>query len=594
MSESAVSNSHASSPDSEAERLGILRSYHILDTAPESEYDDLVALAAQICGVPMASLTLIDETRQWFKASVGFDVRETPRSISFCSHAIAQKEKDLFVVADARHDPRFRDFPNVVGDPRIGFYAGAPLVNEEGFALGTLCVIDKRPRELTPEQTRALRVLRHHVVNALELRRLVGRQKNAIEELEATRLQLDLARRQAEDAARAKSQFLAAMSHEIRTPMNAVVGMTTLLRSTPLNTEQQDCVDTIRTSGELLLTVINDILDFSKIESGKMTFEHIPFEVARCVADAIDLLAASAQAKHLALHTIIDANVPAFVNGDVTRIRQILVNLLSNAVKFTERGAITVRLGLGAPRTDGLELQFSVQDSGIGIPADRIDRLFQQFCQVDVSTTRRYGGTGLGLAISKRLAEIHGGRMWVSSQPGQGSTFSFTIHATVAAQTTPESARAATEPVFDTSFATHHPVSLLVAEDNPVNQKVVRRILEKLGYTPEIVANGIEVLAALRRHPFDAVLMDVEMPEMDGLTATRTLRTEIPRDRQPAVIAVTAHALESDREHFGECQMDHCLTKPLRLGELTAALALVTTWRDARRADPAVLHHVVK
>ncbi|MBC8039113.1 MAG: response regulator, partial [Opitutaceae bacterium] len=302
-----------------------------------------------------------------------------------------------------------------------------------------------------------------------------------------------------------------------------------------------------------------------------------------CVSDAIDLLATSARAKHLALHTILEANVPAFVSGDVTRIRQILVNLLSNAVKFTERGAITVRVSLGAPRPDGLELQFSVQDSGIGIPSDRLDRLFQQFCQVDVSTTRRYGGTGLGLAISKRLSEIHGGRMWVTSQPGEGSTFSFTIQVTATSGTIADTARASAEPVFDTSFATRHPLGILVAEDNPVNQKVVRRILEKLGYTPEVVANGIEVLAALARHPFDVVLMDVEMPEMDGLTATRALRTDVPASRQPAVIAVTAHALESDREHFGECDMDHCLTKPLRLAELTAALSRAATWRDTRR-----------
>jgi two-component system, sensor histidine kinase len=582
MAVSSAPNSNIAGADAEGERLSILRSYQILDTAPEEEYDDLVALAAQICGVPLASITLIDETRQWFKARIGFEEAETPRNISFCAHAI-QRPDDLLIVNDARTDPRFSELSNVTGAPHIRFYAGAPLVTHDGWALGTLCVIDRQPRQLTPEQERALRVLRRHVVNALELRKLVKDQKSVITDLENTRIALEEARIAAEAGARAKSQFLAAMSHEIRTPMNAVVGMTTLLRATPLDTEQQDCVDTIRTSGELLLTVINDILDFSKIESGKMTFEHIPFEVARCVADAIDLLAASAQAKHLALHTVIAPNVPVFVNGDVTRIRQILVNLLSNAVKFTERGGVTVSVSLGAPRTDGLELQFSVQDSGIGIPADRIDRLFQQFCQVDVSTTRRYGGTGLGLAISKRLAEIHGGRMWVTSQTGQGSTFSFTIHATAAAQSTPESARAAAEPVFDTSFATRHPVSLLVAEDNPVNQKVVRRTLEKLGYTPEIVANGIEVLAALARHPFDVVLMDVEMPEMDGLTATRTLRTEIPRDRQPAVIAVTAHALESDREHFGECHMDHCLTKPLRLADLTSALARATSWRDARR-----------
>ena len=583
MAASTAPNSSISGVDAEAERLSILRSYDILDTSPETEYDDIVALAAQICGVPLASITLVDETRQWFKARIGLESTETPRSLSFCAHAI-QRPDDLLVVKDARTDPRFSELANVTGAPHIRFYAGAPLVTHDGWALGTLCVIDRQPRELAPEQERALRVLRRHVVNALELRKLVRDQRNVITDLDNTRRSLEDARLAAEAGARAKSQFLAAMSHEIRTPMNAVVGMTTLLRATPLDAEQQDCVDTIRTSGELLLTVINDILDFSKIESGKMTFENIPFHIVRCVADSVDLLAASAQAKRIALNSVIDAGVPAFVNGDVTRIRQILVNLLSNAVKFTERGSVTVRVSPGAPRADGIELVFSVHDTGIGIPADRIDGLFRQFCQVDVSTTRRYGGTGLGLAISKRLAEIHGGRMWVESRLGEGSTFFFTITAASVANPVSAPKPGAADAVFDTAFATRHPLSLLVAEDNPVNQKVVRRILEKLGYVPEIVANGIEALAALRRHPFDVVLMDVEMPEMDGSSATRALRAEFPADRQPAVIAVTAHALESDRAHFGDCRIDHYLTKPLRVDELTATLARAAAWRDARRA----------
>jgi len=568
--------------DLEAQRLNALRSYQILDTAPEEEYDDLVALAAQICDMPLASLTLVDETRQWFKASVGFTERETPRSLSFCSHAIAQKEQDLFIVGDARHDPRFHDFPNVIGDPRIGFYAGAPLVTQDGWALGTLCVIDRRPRELTTEQTRALRVLRHHVVNALELRRLVGRQQRTIAELEATRRQLDLARCQAEAAAVAKSQFLAAMSHEIRTPMNSVLGMTTLLRATPLDAEQTECVDTIRTSGELLLTIINDILDFSKIEAGRLEFEHAPFLVSACVADAVDLLSAPARAKGLAITTRFASGLPACVRGDVTRVRQILVNLLSNAVKFTERGGITVEVASRLVPDGSAELTFSVRDTGIGIPADRLDRLFRQFSQVDASTTRRYGGTGLGLVISKRLAELHGGRMWVESRPGEGSCFSFTIMAPISEIIAPAPA-ACRQSEFDPSFASRHPVRILIAEDNPINQKVALRTLEKLGYSPEVAADGIKALAALRRHPFDLVLMDVEMPEMDGPTATRAIRAEFPKADQPVIAAITAHALVGDREHYLNSGMDHYLTKPIRLADLTALLARVPALLAARR-----------
>ncbi len=567
-------------PVNEAERLRVLREYQILDTSPEQEYDDIVALAAQICGMPLASITLVDETRQWFKASVGFDVTETPRELSLCAHAIQRRDDDLMIVPDAREDARFRELGNVTGEPHIRFYAGAPLVNHEGWALGTLCVIDRQPRELTPDQQRALRVLRRHVVNALELRRMVRDQSVVIADLEKTRRALEAARLAAESGDRAKSQFLAAMSHEIRTPMNAVIGMTTLLRDTPLTVEQADCVETIRTSGELLLTVINDILDFSKIDSGKLEFEHLPFRVAACVGDAVDLLAAAAAAKGISLRAEIAANVPAWVLGDVTRVRQILVNLLSNAVKFTARGGVTVEVA-SRPAAGGVAgLVFAVRDTGAGIPADRIGRLFQPFSQADASTARHYGGTGLGLAICKRLAEMHGGSMAVESEPGRGSVFTFSIAA-------PNADAPASEvgltPALDPGFAARHPARILVAEDNQVNQKVVRRLLEKLGYAPELVANGFEALVALRRIPFDLVLMDVEMPELDGPAATRLLRGEFPLERQPVVVAVTAHALVGHRERFLVAGMDEHLAKPIRVERLTALLARLPELLATRR-----------
>ena len=569
-------------PENEADRVAVLNSLHVLDTPPESDYDDLTQLAAEICETPIALISLVDEHRQWFKSRIGIGPRETGRELSFCAHAICEPERELFIVSDATQDQRFSSNSLVTGAPNIRFYAGTPLITHDGFALGTLCVIDRRARALTPYQERALTTLRRHVVNAMELRRLVGQQNRTIDELEATRRQLTLARCEAEAAARAKSLFLASMSHEIRTPMNAVIGMTAILAGTPLDPEQKDCVTTIRTSGELLLTVINDILDFSKIESGKLSVEHAPFVVAACVANAVDLLDTPAHAKGLSLRTIIDPSVPVAVAGDITRVRQILVNLLSNAVKFTERGEIIVRVERGPSPPDEVELIFSVQDTGIGIPADRLDRLFQQFSQVDISTTRRYGGTGLGLAISKRLAELHGGHMWVQSEPGAGSRFFFSIRAQPASA--PEApAPSADLGAFDPTFAQRHPVEILVAEDNPVNQKVARRLLEKLGYTPEIVANGLEALVALRRRPFDVVLMDVEMPEMDGATATRALRAELPSASQPAVIAVSAHALDSDRTQSMECGLDHYITKPVRLDQLTSALAAAAGWRDARR-----------
>ena len=570
-------------PANDAARVAALRALGVLDTPPEPDYDDLTRLAAQICQVPIALISLVDADRQWFKSRVGLDDAETPRELSFCAHAIVEPQNDLFVVPDASADPRFAANALVTGAPHIRFYAGTPLVTHDGWALGTLCVIDREPRQLTADQLHALTILRRHVIDALELRRIIARQNLVIADLDQTRRHLDAARRTAEEATRAKAEFLATMSHEIRTPMNAVIGMTTLLRDTPLTAEQRDSVDTIQSSGEHLLTVINDILDFSKIESGKLVLESAPFSLAACVAAAVRLLAARAAEKKIALDTTIAPGTPANVLGDVTRLRQILVNLLSNAVKFTDHGAVTVHVSSRALPDAQCELTFSVRDTGIGIPADRLGHLFQRFEQADTATSRTYGGTGLGLVISRHLAELAGGKMWVESEPGRGSVFSFTLVTRPApAAAVPAPATLPVVSEFDAGFAAHHPARILIAEDNPVNQKVLGRMLQKLGYTPAFAADGHLALAALRQTEFDLVLMDIEMPGMDGPTATRALRTEFPATRQPVVVAVTAHALADSRDTFLSAGMDAILTKPIRLPELTALLARLGTLRHPR------------
>ncbi|MVO99953.1 response regulator [Paenibacillus lutrae] len=621
-----------------------------------------------------------------------------PYEQTYCSLVIEEGAKPL-VIEDTTAHPLTCGMGVTAALGSCSFI-GVPIWHKNGQIFGTICAMDREPYTYTEREISLLNSMSMFLSYVIEL-------ENSVEELQEARHEIMQAKEVAERATQAKTEFLAMMSHEIRTPMNGIMGMTSLLQETDLTEEQREYTEIIRGSNESLLSILNDILDFSKMESGKMVLEHQPFDLKSCVEDILDLFASKTVGKDVELVCYIDPDIHPFLMGDVTRLRQVLVNLVGNAVKFTESGEILVSVLKGPGKhSKASELYVTVHDTGVGIPADMQSQLFQSFSQAHMpNKKRRYGGTGLGLAICKQLVELMGGRIWLESREGIGSTFHFTIaaesadlflenenkelllrhkrvlivddnstnlrilktvlerwgmyvKATVSAREallwieqgdifdlaiidmrmremdgiqlgrkirkhrTPESlpmivltsvgtdqqeldlkavfAAVVTKPVrdqqlievmlsslfenhavparksipslLDATLSERLPMRILVAEDNAVNQKLLLRILEKMGYSADVVGNGLEAVQALVRRHYDLVFMDVQMPVMDGLEATKMIEQRIGRAQRPVIIAVTANAHKEDKELCLAAGMNDYMSKPLRLDDVQRLL----------------------
>ncbi len=528
--------------EQEASRLQALHFYNILDTLPEQIFDDLTLLASQICDTPIALISFVDKDRQWFKSKVGLDATETARSLAFCDHSIRQS--GTFIVPDALQHPDFMNNELVTGEAGIRFYAGAVLKSSDGSGLGTLCVIDQKPRTLSKDQLTSLNALARQVMQLLEFRKL---------------------EKEASKASILKSEFVAKLSHEIRVPLTALQGFVELAQEESDGDQRSHYLNIVRKNLNSLNHLVDEVLDLSKIEAGHLKVQREWFSLTRLLHDAHELFSLQAERKGLDFQLTMDA-MPEYVYADVMKMRQIVRNLVMNAIKFTDSGFINIHLTREQAPDQTDEIVISVEDSGCGIPEEKVDLLFRQYSQVNSDTNPPSHGTGLGLSVSRKLAELLSGSLeFESSRSGTGSKFILRIPVTM--RSALQGSAAATKTTDDPKNLTGR---LLLVDDTPDNRLLLKHMLKKTDIEVTYAENGLDALQRTEHNAFDLVLMDIEMPVMNGLDAAVRMRAQ---GVKVPIIALTGHAMSDMHAKIMEAGFNDILTKPILQADLLKILA---------------------
>lgn len=525
-------------PD-EKERLKDLFGYEILDTDAEKVFDDLTQLASEICDTPIALISLVDPNRQWFKSKVGIDAQETDRDIAFCAHAIHQRE--IFEVSDASKDERFFDNPLVASDPNIRFYAGAPLITPAGRAIGTLCTISDKPKQLNKHQRKALEILGREVIAQMELRRSL---KIAV------------------DANEYKTEFLSNISHEIRTPLNAITGFSQILleqsESFSIPNVALDYIKEIEFSSQRLLHVVNSVLDLSKIESGKMTLSPQWLYTKRFIEHLHSMMQIKAKNKGVELLLSLQEEFPEQLFIDEGKLGQILINIINNSIKFTDaKKKITLKVF-----ADKKHVVFTIKDEGIGISELDQQKLFNKYQQVGLNMNKE--GTGLGLCISKSIVELMSGEIELISKLGKGTTVKIALP--YDSQLEPPNPEKSQSHSKNQTIASHR---ILIVDDHPINRKLAKVIFGHLKQQMTFAESGEEAVKLTKNNEFDAIFMDIHMPGISGVEASRQIRTF---NKDVPIFALTADVFQSQKRGQHDFIFDEYLTKPIDKEKLKSLL----------------------